>query len=146
MKNHSCKTLLCFWSDFNGQKNAEFIKQGKRPTPEDLDIVNKDEIGRKLSEITDQIVWNRHHFEVGSNEEYDVDVNNMIRKTLSAFTGKEDFLKEIQKEFGITVSLEIIPRIAYSSDKPRQILSLDDDIIAFLYKAGVSMDLDYYIY
>lgn len=37
------------------------------------------------------------------------------------------------------------PYSVADSDKTDELLSLDDDIIEFLYKSGAKLDLDYYI-
>lgn len=83
--------------------------------------------------------------EICLNDSYNVDVNKMIRITVRAFIGKEEKLKKLLSEIKGRMYLEIVPYICGGSEKPAQILSLDDDIIEFLYKSGVSEDLDYYI-
>lgn len=82
---------------------------------------------------------------MGLNEQYNVDVNEMIRLTLKNLLGKEDKIREMQKLFSVQTALEIVPYIVAESEEPTQLLSLDDDIIAFLYKSCTAHDLDYYI-
>lgn len=84
-------------------------------------------------------------YTIGMNTEYRTDVNIMIRKTIGELVGKEEALKKIAKEAGLKFYLVIVPEIAALSDVVSPILSLEDDIIEFLYKSGVKMDLDYYI-
>lgn len=84
--------------------------------------------------------------EIGRCEVYDVDMNVMIRKTLAGLLGREDELAAIKRELGLEYYLERVPVLLRDGDGPRQILSLDDDIIRFMAKAGVCDDLDYYIH
>lgn len=79
------------------------------------------------------------------NEEYDVDVNVMIRKTIAPLLGREREVKELLDQSFGNLYLTIVPWIETKSDEPAPILSLDDDIIAFLYLSGIKMDLDYYV-
>lgn len=79
------------------------------------------------------------------NTNYDVDVNNMLRVTLAPFFGKEEEMKNIANEFGVEFVLEIVPELYASSPQPTPILSLDKDIVAFLYLSGASHDLDLYL-
>ncbi|MGN0814729.1 MAG: hypothetical protein ACI4MH_05825 [Candidatus Coproplasma sp.] len=84
--------------------------------------------------------------ECGLNCEYDTDVNVMVRRTIKDLLGREQELKELQKTFSAQIWLVIAPQIVRDCEEPRQILSLEEDIIAFLYKSGVKPDLDYYVY
>lgn len=84
-------------------------------------------------------------FRTQINKNYDVDVNNMLRVTLAPFFGKESELKRIAERFGVTFVLEIVPELYASGDDPTPILSLDSDIIKFLYLSGAQHDLDLYV-
>lgn len=83
--------------------------------------------------------------ETDVNNEYDADVNNMIRKTAGRYYGKEDSLKKMLERTGAGLYLVIVVRIAKDGEEPYPVLSLDDDVIGFLYKSGAKEDLDYYI-
>lgn len=122
---HSCRTYLrlCVDEDHDG-----------KTTEQALDAFTKD--------------WRRSRdgeYEIEENEVYDVDINNMIRKTVRAFVGREDEVKQLLKKLGAQLYLEVVPYIYADSESPRPILSPDADIIAFLYKSGIRFDLDYYI-
>lgn len=82
--------------------------------------------------------------EVGRNEVYDVDINKMVRITLKDLFGKEDILLELKEKYNLEYYLERVPCIYTESIHP--ILSLDNDIIEFLYKTKTMDDLDYYLY
>lgn len=144
--NHSCKTFFTFQFDFDSEKNAELLRHSRECQPEQIGIYNKDVAEQAIIELLGvKPVWFRHSFEIGLNEEYSVYVSDMVRVTLKDLFGKEEQILEIKRRFNLTTSLIIVPHIVADSELPNQCLSLDDDIIEFLYKSGTSMDLDYYI-
>lgn len=146
MYQHSCKTYISVSLDFDRDKNVELLRHGiKECEPEDIGIYNRDEVERELLRLTDDISWFIHSFEIGFNDEYDVDINKMIRVTLKDLFGKQQLIKEIAARCHVEFYLHLVPYIVQDSDEPTQILSLDDDIIAFLHESGISLDLDYYI-
>ena len=145
-ERHSCKTYFAVHFDFDMQKNAALIRERHDCKPEDIGIFNKCEVEEYIVDtfgVTPE--WKRHHFVIGYNANYDVNVNQMIRVTLNNLFGKEDKIRELCEKFGVTTCLEIVPYIVEDSNEPTQILSLERDIINFLYNSGTEMDLDYYI-
>ena len=83
--------------------------------------------------------------DIGRNEVFDIDVNEMLRVTLKNLFGKEKQLLALKERYGLTYYLERVPTLEVDSDEPNQILSLAPDIIEFLYKTQTIDDLDYYI-
>lgn len=145
MNGHSCMTYLAVSFDVDARKSAELLRGGKTPEPELLGITAKPDVERELAALGCPAVWARRRFVIGQNTEYNTDVNEMLRVTLSDLFGKERELLRLSREYGVRIALEIVPRIAADSDSPNPILSLDGDIIEFLYKSGATLDLDYYI-
>lgn len=145
MSEHSCMTYLAVGFDFDTEKNARFIRAKRTPEPEQIGITDKPAVERALAALGCAAVWDRHGFVIGRNCAYDVDVNNMLRVTLADAFGKERELARLASEYGVKISLVIVPQIAADSTEPNQLLSLDGDIIEFLYKSGAALDLDYYI-
>lgn len=146
MQKHSCKTYYTIGFEFDEKKNVAVLRDGRDCSPEELGIFDKDEVEKFVVENFGIIPeWRRHHFVLGLNEQYNVDVNEMIRVTLKNLLGKEDKIRQMQKLFSVQTALEIVPYIVAESEEPTQLLSLDDDIIAFLYKSCTAHDLDYYI-
>jgi len=146
MQKHTCKTYFSVNFEFDRQKNTEFIKRRCDCKPEEIGIFNKEQAEQYIKDNFDVIPeWRRHRFVIGCNENYDVDVNAMLRETLKNLFGKEDKIRDMQKLFGVTATLEIVPYIVAGSEEPNPYLSLDGDIIEFLYKSGTAMDLDYYV-
>lgn len=83
--------------------------------------------------------------EIGRNDIYDADVNVMIRRTLKDLFGKEEILAYLKNKYNLEFWLERVPIILVGENKPRQKLSLDADVIAFMYKTGTRDDLDYHL-
>lgn len=104
-----------------------------------------DKVGRAISAFTEDYVLKKYGFKIALNEQYDVDINNMVRKTIQDFIGKEKELRQMLVKFDAEMYLEIVPYIYADCEEPHPILSPDDDIIEFLYKSGVRLDIDYYI-
>lgn len=84
--------------------------------------------------------------DVGYNDTYSTDINDMLRVTLSELFGKEERLRELKSTLSLDYYLVTVPELAKDSDEPHPILSLDSDIIEFLYRSKTVHDLDYYIY
>lgn len=83
--------------------------------------------------------------EIGRNEIFNININEMVRVTLKDLFGKEEILLSLKKKYNLTYYLERVPSLVYDTDEPNQILSLEPDIVEFLYKSQTEDDLDYYI-
>lgn len=101
--------------------------------------------GRAISAFTENYVLGKNGYEIEVNRKYDVDINNMVRKTIKHFVGKEKEVKQMLQKLDAELSLEIIPYLCADSEYPNPILSMDKDIIAFLHQSGTELDIDYYI-
>ena len=89
MEKHKCKTYFSVWFKFDFQKNMAFLKERRQSRPEEIGIFNKDEVEKYIVDTFGTVPdWCRHHFVLGNNENYDVDVNEMLRVTLKDFIGK----------------------------------------------------------
>lgn len=145
-EKHKCKTYIVIWPECDMEKCRAYFRKGEDFSPEDVGISNKKEIEKYIiDEFGIVPIWEMHHFIIGYNDNYDVDVNNMIRVTLNALLGKEEKLKQMKERFSVHIILEIVPYIIYRSRESNQILSLEKDIISFLYETNVEMDIDYYV-
>ena len=87
-----------------------------------------------------------HGIRIGYNENYRTDINEMIRETLAPVIDKTEILSALAKELSLEYYLALVPEIASDSDEPNQMLSIDEDIIEFLYLTKTKLDLDYYVY
>jgi len=99
-----------------------------------------------LEELSDQFMhrsW--ENYRIGLNSNYNVDVNVMLKETLKELLGKEDRLKAIHDRYCACLTLHIEATISKDSDEPKQILSLDRDIIEFLHRTGTKLDFRYFV-
>ena len=135
MKNHKCRTYFIVTGDFNANdilnaldvENYEIFKKG-----EEYKISKRK---REFDEI-----------KIGFNKNYNVDINEMIRETLKDIINKTELLSKLKKEYNLDYALVLVPEIYSDSEEPNPLLSLDRDIIEFLYLTETDIDLDYYVY
>lgn len=135
MKKNSCRTYFRIVGIFNPQEIAEILNA----TPHRI-IRRGDSLPhtKRVAEH-DEIVF-------GYNDEYSADINEMLRVTLKGLRGKVTELAALREKYRLEYYLEIVPEIESGSEEPHPALSLDDDIIEFLYLTKTKHDLDYYIY
>lgn len=146
-QKHSCVTYFAFQFEIDRKKNAELLKLGRECQPEQIGIYNKDEVEQAIiNALGVKPTFCRHQFEVGRNDNYSVYVSDMCRVTLKGLFGKERAILELKRKYNLSTTLEIVPYIFADSEEPNQCLSLDKDIVEFLYKTETEMDLDYYVY
>lgn len=146
-RQHTCKTYFSVCFEFDVARNAELLKARRDCSPEEIGIFRKDEVEAFIKEAFGVVPrWDRHHFVIGYNDTYDIDVNQMLHVTLKDLFGKQDQIRELQQKFPVTTVLEIIPHIIADSEEPKQCLSPDRDILDFLSESGTALDLDYYIF
>lgn len=135
MKNHKCRTFFVITGDFNAKDVLNALEV------DNYEVFNKGEeykISKRKREF-DEI-------KIGFNENYNVDINEMIRATLKGIINKTDVLKTLKKELSLDYALVLVPEIYSDSEEPNPLLSLDRDIIEFLYLTETDIDLDYYVY
>ena len=134
MKKHTCRTYFLVVGEFDPKAFCREL--GITPTRTVRRGEPKGERG---------IPARQDEVEIGFNDRYRVNVNEMIRKTLFELADKTALLDDLRRRYDLTYYLEIVPEIASGSDEPTPILSLDEDIVEFLARTGARHDLDYYI-
>ena len=80
---------------------------------------------------------------IGENREFSVDINDCLRKTLKDLFGKEGMLYQLKYEYKLDYYL--VKVVNLSTEELNPILSLERDIVEFLYLTEAIDDLDYYI-
>ena len=129
MEKRVCTTYLSV--DWDTRKNSEPIRKERKEEIERLII---DDIGM-------QPIWQQHQW-ILARQDHDLkNINEMLRKTLSGLFGKESAIKELQDRFQVQAVLRIV--FYFDKNTDVQELSLERDIIAFLYQANVIYELTY---
>ena len=85
---------------------------------------------------------NKVDIKINKNINYDVYVSNMINKVINNLDKEK--LNDLKNKYNLDYYLVIKPEININDIK--QCLSLDDNIIEFLYLTKTHLDLDYYLY
>ena len=134
MKNHKCRTYFRIIGDIEANELLSIlnVKADK--------IINKGDVNPRS-----QKVWEYNDVKIGLNEKYNIDINEMIRETLKNLIPQAEMLANLKKEYNLGYYLVLVPEIYSDSDEPKQYLSLERDIIEFLYLTGAEVDLDYYV-
>ena len=81
---------------------------------------------------------------LGGNANYEPYVSDMIRICLGSLFYRAKEIKELKSSFPVRTMLTIAPHLI-DNEEPQQCLSLDKDIIEWLYLSDSEMDLDYYL-
>ena len=89
-----------------------------------------------------QIETSIYGLKINKNINYDVYVSNMINKVINNLDKEK--LNDLKNKYNLDYYLVIKPEININDIK--QCLSLDDNIIEFLYLTKTHLDLDYYLY
>ena len=92
-----------------------------------------------ISKMTEQSL------EIGRCDKYDVNINNMIRTTIKSLVGKKDILLALKEKYNLEFYLSKVVMLDVKSNIPNPILSLEGDVIEFLYKTNTIDDIDYYL-
>lgn len=116
---------------------------------------NPDDVSKRLN-LTPEKAWKigdlrsngtRYDFaswEIGRCSEYDFEVENQMRKTLSPLLDKIPLLNQIHEENEVDFVLEIVPTI-YVGDK-NPCLAPPLDVIDFCHATRTKIDIDIYVY
>ena len=83
-------------------------------------------------------------WEIGRCTEYDVEVENQMRKTIAVLQDKIPLLNQIRQAYDVSFYLEIVPTIYVGDTDPCLNPSLD--VIDFCHATRTEIDIDYYIY
>lgn len=141
---HSCRTRL-YIATWSNECITLFDRQISDPTISDeeknrltQEFCDDKQIEKALQKIADGFTRDDYfNFIYGENTDYDPDVNVMIGKTIKELYGKEEQCKEIQRKYCAVFKLEIKATFVKNCDEPKQNLSLNKDVIAFLHKSGI---------
>ena len=83
-------------------------------------------------------------WEIGRCEEYEIEVENQMRKTIAPLQDKIALLNQIRQTYDVSFVLEIVPTIYVNDINPCLAPSLD--VIDFCHETRTEIDIDMYIY
>ena len=123
------------------------LKQSAILTPDDVSkLLNLTpektwEIGdlRRNGTMYDFALW-----EIGKCTEYDVEVENQMRNTISSLWDKIHLLNQIREENEVHLVLEVVPAIYVGDTNP--CLAPPLDVIDFCHATRTEIDIDMYVY
>ena len=84
------------------------------------------------------------HWEIGKCTNYNVEVENQMRETISLLQDKIFLLNKIREENDVDFFLEVVPTIYAGDINPCLAPSLD--IIDFCHETRTEIDIDMYVY
>lgn len=128
MENYDICTYFCATGFANITQTEQFA-----------DVLSLDKQDYKVTQKRDGTL----SVNIGTNTDFDIDVNNMAQVTLSKLHDKEESLVLLQQLFDLEYYLERVVHLHIGGVKP--ILSLNWDTLLFLYKSHTQDDLDYYV-
>ena len=82
-------------------------------------------------------------WKIGTCAEYDIDVSNQMRKTISILQDKIPQLNQIRQVYDVSFVLEVVPTIY--ANEPTPALSPSLDIIDFCHATRTEIDIDLYV-
>ena len=83
-------------------------------------------------------------WEIGRCAEYDVEVENQMRKTISVLQDKISLLNQIRDQYNVTFYLDVVPSIYVDDINPCLAPSLD--VIDFCHATRTEISIDLYLY
>lgn len=128
---NSCYTYFRIVGDFDPDEVSRILN---------LESEKTWKIGDKRSNGT---VYDFAHWEIGRCDEYDVEVNIQMRKTVSVLLDKIELLNKIKQENQVSFYLEVVPTIYANDTSPCLAPSLD--IIDFCHATRTEIDIDMYV-
>ncbi len=128
---NSCYTYFTIVGDFNPDEVTRILN---------LQPEKKWKIGDKRRNGT---VYDFAHWEIGRCDEYDIEVNVQMRKTISVLLDKIELLNKIKQENQVSFYLEVVPTIYANDINPCLAPSLD--IIDFCHATRTKIDIDMYV-
>lgn len=129
---NSCNTYFKIVGNFNPDDVSKLLNLTPEKTWKIGDL-------RSNGTMYDFALW-----EIGRCTEYDVEVENQMRKTIALLLDKIQLLNQIREENDVSFVLEIVPSIYVGDINP--CLAPPMDVIDFCHATRTEIDIDLYIY
>ncbi len=84
------------------------------------------------------------HWEIGRCTEYNIEVENQMRKTIAVLQDKIPLLNQIRQKYDVSFYLVVVPTIYVDDINPCLAPSLD--VMDFCHATRTELDIDLYIY
>lgn len=128
---NSCYTYFKIVGGFDPDKVTELLELAPERTHKIGDI-------RSNGTEYDSALW-----EIGRCAEYDTEVENQMRKTISLLKDKISLLERIRRENDVEYFLEIVPAVYAGETAP--CLAPPLDVIDFCHATRTNIDIDLYV-
>jgi hypothetical protein len=129
---NSCYTYFKIVGDFNPDDVSALLNLTPEKTWKIGDL-------RRNGSKYDFALW-----EIGRCAEYDVEVENQMRKTIAVLQDKIPLLNQIRQAHDVSFVLEVVPTIYVDGINPCLAPSLD--VIDFCHATRTEIDIDLYVY
>lgn len=129
---NSCTTYFRIAGNFNPDEVSKLFNLTPEKTWKIGDL-------RRNGTTYDFALW-----EIGRCTEYDVEVENQMRKTIALLQDKIQLLNQIREENDVSFVLEIVPSIYVGDISP--CLAPPLDVIDFCHATRTEIDIDMYVY
>ena len=129
---NSCYTYFKIVGDFNPDDVTKLLNLAPERSWKIGDL-------RRNGTKYDFALW-----DIGRCTDYDVEVENQMRKTLSVLWDKIPLLNQIREENDVRLVLEIVPSIYVDDISP--CLAPPLDVIDFCHATRTEIDIDLYVY
>lgn len=129
---NNCYTYFRIVGNFNPDEVSKILNLTPEKTWKIGDL-------RRNGTMYDYALW-----EFGRCTEYDVEVENQMRKTITLLQDKIQLLNQIREENDVRFILEIVPSIYVGDVNP--CLAPPLDVIDFCHATRTEIDIDLYVY
>ena len=78
----------------------------------------------------------------GRCDAYDIELSQMMQKTIRGLRNKTDTLRQIKARFDVSMTIEVVPTLCPDDTAP--VLAPSMDIMRFCVETGTELDIDLY--
>ena len=131
-KENSCCTYFSVWGDFDPDVVTAML---------DLKPFNA---WKKSDSSGDGKQYTCSGWEYGKCEEYDIETEKQMMRTISELIPKIGILNQIREQYGVEYFLRVVPEIYSYNSHPCLAPSLE--VIDFCHETRTKIDIDLYVY
>lgn len=131
MPKNSCYTYFAIKGEFNPDDITERLG------------LNPSKVWKTGDKRGNGTEYDFSYWEFGLCDEYQVVIENQMKKTLEPLFSKTAILKEIRKKFDVIYVLEIVPTVYSENTTP--CLAPSMEVIDFCHETRTEIDIDLYV-